>query len=281
MILASTLFATGGLVLKFVPWNPLAINGIRSLFGAIVIAIFMVTTRHRLILNKTTALGSLAYLGMTTLFVASNQLAGAANAIVLQFTCPIWIILISWAFLGKRPSSLEWTAVLAVLGGICCFFLDSLTPGSILGNCMAVLSGICYALMFMQNTLANGDAISSVLMGQILGFMLMGGFVFGETSFSPSVWLAVIWLGAFQVGMAYIFFSMGTRLIRPLQAALLTGVEPVLNPVLVAAVFHEWLSCLALTGAAIVIISVVLNTMAGAGLFPVRMRRIRMQQTKP
>ncbi|WP_297565070.1 DMT family transporter [uncultured Faecalibaculum sp.] len=265
MILASMLFATGGLFIKFVPWNPLAINGIRSFFGAIVIAAYMTVTHHKLKLTGTTAAGALAYLGMTTLFVASNQLAGAANAIVLQFTCPIWIILISWIFLHKQPSTLEWTAVAAVLFGICCFFLDSLTPGSLLGNTLALLSGICYALMFMQNTLADGDAISSVLLGQILGCILLGGFVLRETIFTPSVWLAVIWLGAFQVGAAYIFFSIGTRYIHPLQAALLTGLEPVLNPLLVAVFFHQWLSWLSLTGATVVVLSVVLYTLAAAG----------------
>lgn len=84
MVLASLLFATGGLVLKWTDWNSLAVNGIRSLFGAVIIGGFMWVTKRRLVLNKTVLLGAVSYAVMTTLFVAANKMTAAGNVIVLQ-----------------------------------------------------------------------------------------------------------------------------------------------------------------------------------------------------
>lgn len=264
MIAASILFASGGLVLKWVDWNPLAINGIRSLFGAMVLILFMRCTHRRLVFNRTVFLGALAYMGMTTLFTMANKMTTAANAIVLQFTCPIWIILISWIFLHKKPSGREWIAVTCVLGGIGCFFFDSLSSGGMAGNLVAILSGICYALMFMQNDLEGGHALSSVLIGQILSFLFMGWLVFFQTDFSLPTIVSLIWLGAMQVGMAYVFFCLGTALIPPLQACLITGFEPILNPLLVAVFWHETISPLAMIGAAVVIVSITVYSASNA-----------------
>lgn len=264
MLAASFLFATGGLVLKFIDWNPLAINGIRSFFGALVLIAFMIITHRKLRWNRTIFSGALAYMAMTTLFTMANKMTTAANAIVLQFTCPIWIILFAWLFQHQRPKAREWAALAAVLFGIGCFFFDSLSAGGMLGNLVAVFSGICYALMFMQNSLKDGDALSSVLYGQIFSFVLMGPMAFFESDFTPPALLALVWLGAMQVGLAYVFFCLGTAKIRPFEACLVTGLEPILNPLLVALFWHENLSPLALAGAVIVIVSITLFSLSGS-----------------
>lgn len=263
MIAAASLFASGGLVLKFVDWNPLAINGIRSFFGAVVLGIFLFVSQHKIQWNKTVLLGALSYTAMTTLFVMANKLTTAANTIVLQYSCPIWIILLSAFFLHKKPNRLEISTVIIVIFGILCFFADSLHAGSMLGDGIALVSGLFYAVMFMLNSFKEGDALSSVFIGQIISFLLFGGFVFQETNFSYTALLAVFWLGAFQVGAAYIFFCLATARISALQASLIGGIEPILNPLLVAVFWHEPLSWLALTGAVIVISAVTFYSAAG------------------
>lgn len=256
MLAAAVLFATGGIVLKFIPWNPLAINGIRSLFGFLVLGGFFLITRRKLVINKTVLIGAAAYAAMTTLYVAANKMTTAANAIVLQFTAPVWIILFSWLLFRKRPSRLESITLLLVFFGICCFFFDGLSSSGMTGNLLALASGACYALMFMQNSLKEGNAMSSVLIGQLISFFAAGGFVFSEIDFSLPALLAILWLGAVQVGLAYIFFCLGTGLIDPLRASLITAVEPVLNPLLVALFWHESIPPAALAGCVIVIVSV-------------------------
>lgn len=256
MAAAAFLFATGGLVLKWVDWNPLAINGARSFFGAITLLLFLVITKHKVAWNKTVFLGAVSYVLMTTLFVVSNKLTSAANAIVLQYTCPVWIILISAVVFHKKPNRLEIITVALVLVGIGCFFAGSLSSGGIAGDITAVVSGLFYAILFYINSMPGGDAISSVFIGQIISTVVLGPLSFSQT-WNWSVFGSIVWLGAFQVGLAYIFFSLATSRIPPLQASLITGFEPILNPILVAVFWHETIGPLELAGAAIVIGSIL------------------------
>lgn len=256
MVLAALFFATGGLVLKWTNWNALALNGIRSLFGAVVIGTFMLCTHRKIVLNRTVVLGAASYVIMTTLFVAANKLTAAGNVIVLQFTCPLWITLINLIFFHKRPARKEILGMIFICAGILCFFCDSLSSGSMAGNLLALASGLFYGILFMINSMKGGDALSSVFIGQIIGFLCFSPFSL-SCSWDLQNVLSVLWLGAFQVGFAYLFFSLGTALITPLQASLVTGLEPVLNPLLVAMAGYERLTSLSLLGAAIVIGSVL------------------------
>lgn len=260
MLLASVLFATGGLVLKYTDWNPLAINGMRALPGAIVIGLFMWISHRKLVLNKTVIAGAIAYMAMTTLFVLSNKLTAAGNAIVLQFTCPIWIVVLNFILFRKLPTKKQVIALILILGGIVCFFVDSLKSGNWVGDLLAILSGLFFAIMFMLNSLKGGDALSSVFIGQIGTFICLFPFVFGCT-WTVSNTLSILWLGAFQVGFAYLFFSLATGMISALEASLINAVEPVLNPMLVALFGFERQSGLSLLGAAIVIGAVLWNSL--------------------
>lgn len=259
MLMASLLFSTGGLVLKSSSWPALAINGARSFFGALVIGAYFLLAHHRFVFNKITVLGAVAYMAMTSLFVLSNQWTTAVNVIVLQFSCPVWIIAFNMLLFHKAPSKKELFVLIFVLAGIVCFFLDSLSSGSVKGDLAALLSGFFYAVLFMINSMKGGDALSSVLIGQVLSFLAFGWMAL-DCDWTLSNTLSIIWLGAVQVGAAYLFFSLATALIHPLQAALISAIEPVLNPTLVAMAGYEQLSGLSLFGAAVVICAVVWNS---------------------
>ncbi|MCF0261196.1 MAG: EamA family transporter [Erysipelotrichaceae bacterium] len=256
MSLAAVLFATGGLALKFVNWNPLVINGIRSLFGLMVIGIYMKVIHHRLQTGPAVWMGAASYALMTTMFVLSNKLTTAANAIVLQYTCPIWIILLSWILYKKLPDRLQTGAVILTGAGILCFFAGSLKTGSIAGDLTALLSGLFYAILFMLNSLKGGDALSSVFWGMGISCLCLSPMAFSQPPLDLTGWFSLIWLGVFQVGAAYVLFCEATKILSPLKASLITGLEPVLNPLLVALVWHEYLSGFALAGAAVVIVTV-------------------------
>lgn len=275
MLLASLFFATGGLVLKWCDWPALAINGARSLFGGIVVGAFMLASHHKLVLNRVTLLGAVSYAAMTTLFVMANQQTTAGNAIVLQFSCPVWIVLFNLVLFRKKPSSKELLVLLLVAAGILCFFLDSLSTGHVLGDMLALVSGFFYAILFMINSLKGGDAMSSVFLGQIVSMLAFGWMAFSCPWTLPNT-LSIIWLGACQVGLAYVFFSLGTALIDPLKAALISSIEPVLNPTLVALAGYEQLSGLSLLGAAIVIGAVVWNSIPSGSFVHRRSRSVRL-----
>ncbi|MBQ6635092.1 MAG: EamA family transporter [Lachnospiraceae bacterium] len=257
MLSASVCFSLGGLLIKMVPWNPLAINGVRNLIASCVIGLYICFTHHRIKVNFTVLVGAVCMAGVTTMFTIANKLTTAGNAIVLQYSAPIWIILLMFVFFGKKPSRLEAVTIILVLAGILCFFFDSLSTGKIVGDLIAFLSGLFYAGMFMLNQFEKGDPLSSIVIGQFLCGLVLSPMALRETVFSPSALAAVFILGTVQVGFAYILFSIGTRLTDPVTASIINAMEPILNPILVAVFYGEMLGGLSLTGAAIVVGSIL------------------------
>lgn len=257
VLLASLLFSIGGLCVKLIPWSALSINGARNLIGVLVIGFYLLVSHHKLKWNLPVFLGALSTLGTTTLYTVANKLTTAANAIVLQFTAPVFVILFMILLFHVKPKKLDVLTCGVVLFGVLLFFIDGLQAGNMLGNLVAVLSGVCYAGVFMMNASENSDAMSSVFFGQLAAAVIFTPFCLGETDFSLIPMLALLALGALQVGLAYIFLSLGIRDTPPVTASLITGLEPVLNPIWVAVFYKEHISPTALVGAVIVIGAIV------------------------
>ena len=265
VLAAAVCFSLGGLLIKLIPWNPLAINGVRNLIACLVIGVYLVITHHRIRFNFTVFCGAVCMFGVTTLYAAANKMTSAGNTIVLQYSAPVWIILFMYLFFGRKPGRTEITAILAVLLGILCFFFESLSSGRWLGDALALLSGIFYAGVFMLNSFENGDALSSVFLGQLLSAVLLAHLVRLETDFGAPVLGAVFVLGSVQVGLAYIFFTTGTRYTGPVTASIINALEPILNPVLVAVFYGEWLGGLSIAGAVIVIAGILFYSLRRQG----------------
>ena len=243
--------------MKLIPWNPLAINGVRNAISSVVIGLYILATHHKIKFNPTVLVGAISMAGVTTLYSIANKLTTAGNTIILQYTAPIWIVILMYLFLGKKPNRTALISILIVFVGILCFFLEGLSSGKWLGDLLALLSGICYAGVFMLNSFEKGDALSSVFFGQLACGIFMSPFVLGETDFSVPVLLCVFLLGAVQIGLAYIFFTTGTKYTDPVTASIINALEPILNPVLVAVFYGEMLGKLSLVGAVIVICGIM------------------------
>lgn len=255
--MAAVLFSIGGLCIKLVPWSPLAINGTRNLISAILIGIYLKATHHKIVINPAVLFGAVCMAATTTLFTIANKLTTAANTIVLQFTAPVFVILLMWIFFKERPKRVDIIASVIVFIGIICFFIDGLSTGNMLGNVIAVLSGIGYAGVFMMNSFEKSDSLSSIFLGQALSAVTCIWFVFGETDFGVTAVGGILALGIFQVGLAYILMSKGLDEVPAVTASLTTAIEPILNPILVAIFYHEMITSLSFVGAVIVIIAVV------------------------
>ncbi len=257
VFLAAVLYSIGGLCIKVIPWNGLSINSARNIVALLVVGGYLVLVRHRPRLDKWVALGAVSVCGTNVLFSVANKLTTAANTIVLQFTAPVFVVVLSILFWRKKPRRLDLAACALVLAGVLCFFLDSLEMGGMLGNALALLSGVSYAGVFLLNDLPNADPISSVFWGDVLSVLIGLPFLVRETAFTPIAITSVIILGAFQVGLAYVLMCIGLRTTPAVTASLISGIEPVLNPILVALFYREPVGPMALVGAAIVVVSVV------------------------
>ena len=257
VLAASLCFSTGGLLMKIIPWNPLAINGVRNVIAAVVIGLYILATHHKLKFNFTVLVGAVSMAGVTTLFSIANKLTTAGNTIILQYTAPIWIVILMFLIFGEKPDRTALISILIVLVGILCFFFEALSTGKWLGDLCALMSGIFYAGVFMLNSFEKGDALSSVFFGQIACGVFLSPLVVHETDFSAPVLISVFLLGAVQVGLAYIFFTFGTKYTDPVTASIINALEPILNPILVAVFYGEMLGRISIVGAVIVLCGIL------------------------
>lgn len=254
---ASVLYSLGGLCIKVIPWNGMSINGGRTAIAIVVMGLYFWKTGHRLRMNRWVFLGALCVSGTNILFSIANKMTTAANAIVLQYTAPIFVILLSAVFFRKQPGRLDLMACAAVFGGVLCFFMDSLSSGNLTGDILALISGVSYAVVFMLNDLPDGEALSSAFVGHIISAVLGLPFLLRETDFGATALISLLVLGVFQVGAAFIFLGEGLKTTPPVTASLVSGIEPVLNPILVAVFYHEYIGLTAMVGAVIVVGGVI------------------------
>lgn len=257
VFLAALMYSIGGLCMKVIPWSGMAINGARTAIALVVIGIYLALVKHPPRLNRWVALGAVCVFGATALFSMANKLTTAANAIVLQFTAPIFVMLFSALFFKRKPSKLDLGACVLVFGGIVFFFVDGLSTGGTAGNVLALMSGVAYAGVFMLNDMPDSDAISSVFWGDVISAVTGLPFLLGESDFSLVPMVSLVILGVFQVALGYILLTIGLKTTPSVTASLVSGIEPVLNPILVAVFYGEKMGNLALVGAAVVIGGVV------------------------
>ena len=272
VMLAAVLFSIGGLCIKMIPWGAMAINGGRNLIAVPVLLLYIKLTGHKLRMNRAVVFGAVCMCAVTTLFTLANKLTTAANTIILQFTAPIFAMIMTWFLLHKKPQRIDVITCAVVFVGIIFFFIDGISAGNQLGNILALLSGIAYAGVFMMNSFEQSDSLSSILYGQMLSAVIGIGFVFKETGFSASVLLLMAALGLLQLALAYIFMAKGLETVNAVTASLTAAIEPVLNPILVAIFYKERITGLALIGAVIVLGTVL--------IYNVRQARLEDTQTQ-
>ena len=257
VLMAAVLFSICGLCIKLIPWSPMAINGARNLISAIIIGIYLKMTNHKIVINPAVIFGAVCMTCVTTLYCIANKLTTAANTIILQFTAPIFVIFFVWIIFKERPKRVDVIASIIVFVGIIFFFIDGISSGNMLGDFLAVLSGVAYAGVFMMNSFEKSDSLSSIFLGQSLSALTGIWFVFGETDFGVTAIGGILALGIFQLALAYIFMAKGLEEVPAVTASLTTAIEPILNPLLVAIFYHEMITPLSLIGAVIVVAAIV------------------------
>lgn len=254
---AALLLSLGGVCIKQIPWQPLSINSFRAIIALVVLLPFAKLTGAPFRLTPGVLIGAASVWGATTLFTVATKLTTAGNAVLLQFTAPIFVILLMWLFFRERPRRLDVLACLCVFGGVVCFFLDSLGSGRLAGDVIAVFSGVCYAGVFMMQRLPGANPIWATVLGQAMGAIVGLPSLVQETQFTSSALFSGVVLGLLQVGLAYALLTLGLQYAMPITASLVAGIEPILNPILVALVVGETLSPLSLVGGGVVFVSVM------------------------
>jgi drug/metabolite transporter (DMT)-like permease len=200
--------------------------------------------------------GAVAYCMTVTLFVTATKLTTAANAILLQFTAPVYVALLSAWLLKEKTQWLDWAVIFLVIGGTGLFFFDHLTIGNLFGNGCAILSGISLSFLFVLLRKQKDESpLGSVLLGNLLTGLIGLPFAF-QSMPSAMSWVGLIFLGVVQLGLSYVLYSEAIKHVTALEAILISGIEPILNPIWVFLMLGEMPGKWALVGGLIVLISV-------------------------
>jgi drug/metabolite transporter (DMT)-like permease len=248
------LWSTGGLLIKIVDWNPFAIAGTRSLIGGLLI--LAVVRRPRFTWSFAQIAGAVTYAGCMVCFVAANKLTTAANAILLQYTAPLYAAVLGWVVLRERVTALDWVTIGIVLGGMVLFFMDKLGVGGMAGNLFAIVSGVFFAgTMVALRKQKDDSPLESLLLSHAITFVIAIPFFWGPAPGLPSA-VGLATLGVVQIGVPSFLLTYGVRRVTALQTLLTSVLEPIFNPIWVFLFLGEMPGPRALVGGAIILLAV-------------------------
>ena len=262
MLACAVMWSISGIIIKYIDWSPLAIAGGRSLVSAVVVVVFMVASKMKPIINKQVIWAGVSLFGCVTCFVTANKMTTAANAIVLQYIAPAFVLIISAVFLKHKLKKIEIAVVASTFLGIILFFVDEIDFDGMMGNFIAICSGLFMAIMFVFNGKLNLDArMTGILVAHLLTATigLPIGFATYETVITQQDIMLILLLGVVQLGIPYVLYALAASKISTLSCSLIGMIEPLLNPIWVAIFYGEMPGLFAVLGGVIVIVSVLVH----------------------
>ncbi|MFW6270262.1 MAG: DMT family transporter [Bacillota bacterium] len=272
LVISAVFWSLGGILIKLVNWNPIAIAGMRSAISAVVFWIYL--KKPQITWSRPQLGAALAYAGVVIFFVTATKMTTAANAILLQFTAPIYVIIFSYWLLKEKTTPADWLTVFIVMGGMFLFFLDDLNIKGTIGTLIAAASGVSFAFFTIFMRMQKNDSpFESVFLGNIITAIIALPFMF-KTGLEFSGWFYLVILGVFQLGLPYILYSMAIKHVSALDAILIPVIEPLLNPVWVFIFLGETPGKWAFIGGIIVIIAVT-----GRSFIPLLISRKKTKST--
>jgi drug/metabolite transporter (DMT)-like permease len=264
---AAMIWSTGGLFIKWSTFGPVELSFGRAVFAAMTVGFF--TRREGFGFNYLTAITAILYACLLICFVIATKLTTAANAIFLQYTAPVYLLVLEPLFYKEKFRLADLLTVVACIAGMSLFFLGKLDARAVTGNLIALASGLCMALYFLLLRHPHSQRInraSSVIYGNLLLALVTGALMLFNVAPVVSVGrhdaFIVLYLGVVQLGLGYTLFTLGiARGVRSLQAGIIGYIEPVLNPVWVFLFLGERPSAWAILGGAIILLAVILHTL--------------------
>lgn len=266
VVLTALLWSSGGLLIKLVSLNAMQLSFFRCLIAAVVFA--LIFRKKVLMVNKLAILNAIFYATVLTLFVIATKTTTAANAIFLQSTAPIYVLIFEPIINKTRWEPINIITIAVCFLGMILFFMGELSPGHLEGNIVALLAGVAFAAFFLG--MRKNDKQyqqSAIFYGNILVSVICIPFIIELEYLSLiDLWM-VSFLGVFQIAAAYAIFTYGIKRILAVEASIISMLEPVLNPVWVYLGYGEVPTTYAIIGGVIIITAISIRTLvAGAGI---------------
>lgn len=263
LVLTAVLWSSSGLLIKLVSWGPLTILGMRSLIAGLLFWVYLRQVNWRF--SRYQVFGALCYTCTNLFFISATKLTSAANAIFLQYGCPIYVVILGYWLLKEKPRRADWLALLVIIVGLGFFFGDKLSFDGFYGNLLGILSGVAFAgTMVFMRLQKDGQPAPTIFLGNIISAVVGLPFMLGEKSFLLNDFVILLYLGIFQIGFSFLLYSAAIKRIHALEANLILTLEPILNPIWVFLVIGERPGPLALLGSLMVIGAVMFRAIASS-----------------
>ncbi len=255
VLAAALLWSTGGIFIKLVTLDASQISFFRGIFAAIVFVIIF--KKNIFYANVFTFINAVSYAAILILFVMATKETTAANAIFLQYTAPIYVLIFEPIINKTKYEKINILTIIFCFIGMILFFTGKLSSGYMRGNIIALLSGVAYAAFLLGMRKNKHEyQFSSIFYGNVLVALICLPSIFYLHSISADNFMMVAYLGVFQIGIAYAIFSFGLKRVYAIEASLMSMIEPVLNPVWVFLGYGEVPSFMAIIGGILIIAAI-------------------------
>jgi drug/metabolite transporter, DME family len=276
VLAAALLFSTGGAGIKAAAFTGLQVSALRSGIAALVLLMLLRgLTRGRgmrlLVLSPAMLATGIVYAATVTLFVLSTKLTTAANAIFLQATAPLYLLLLAPLVLHERFRPRDLGFLLSVAAGLILCVIGqpqptTTAPDPIKGNLLAVVCSITWALTLLGLRYIQRDqtqttaGLSAVTLGNLLASLAAWPFAWPLPVASAVEWATLVYLGVCQIGVAYVFLTAAMRVLPALEVSLLLLIEPVLNPIWTWLIRNEPAGTYTIIGGVIIIAATAIRS---------------------
>jgi DME family drug/metabolite transporter len=262
------LWSSGGLFIKVLTLDAFQISFYRSLIAGITI--FIITKSGgkslRFEFDRISILCSISYAFILVLFVTATKLTTAANAIFLQFTAPLYLLLLEPIFLKTKFEKRNLIALIFCFLGMIMFFFGKLDFSGIQGNLLAICSGICFALFSLflkwkKQLHKSESTISIIIVGNLLVCLICLPFVYDKLLVNSTQLVILLFMGVFQLGISYLIFNEGLKYVSATESMIIAMLEAVLNPIWVFMGVGEVPTTYSIIGSIIILIAVLWRTL--------------------
>ncbi len=266
LAVAAILFSTGGAAIKMSILSSWQVACLRSGIATVVLALAWPVGRRAW--TWRTLPVAIAYAACVVSFVAATKLTTAANAIYIQSTAPLYILLTAPVLLRERTRSHDFAIAVLIAAGLGAFFVSAdapqaSAPNPALGNGLAVISGLSYAAMLVgfrwMQTPGRGqtDPATVIVAGNLIAALVCAPLAWPLPAMGVTDWSVVGFLGVVQIGIAYVLVTRGMKHVPAFEASLILLLEPALNPVWTWLTLGEVPSVLAILGGLLILSATV------------------------
>ena len=259
LLAAAILWSLAGVLIKWVSLPALTVAGFRSAIALPVLLLFF--GRRAVNFSASQLVGGVCYAATVTLFVSATKLTTSGNAILLQYTAPLYVALLSGWLLDERTRWFDWAAIAAVLCGMSLFFIDQLSADGMTGNILAVLSGVAFAsLIIAMRRQKDASPAGSAILGNLLTVLICLPWMV-QSPPGGADWVGLVLLGVFQIGLSYACYVVAIKSVTAMEGILIPVLEPILNPLWTLLFMGERLGPWALLGGVVVILSIIFRSL--------------------